>query len=388
MLLGLWDSAFQDHFWTWFLPPAAQSAVEVVKVHQQSHSDRNFMCCQSQEAPKLSWPWVGGGFWDDGFVDCCWRRCGALRQGLTALGLTPGSGNASPHSLLPVAHLFELQGSRNQSLKRSCSETWRRKIIPLNPKMQLFLPAANLKDLLLKVMLQGEGFVLPKQMKIQSPGRTDLQGCVKDCMSLQPALWFPQLWGVITVGLLRGAHSLTVVNSLFPLSFFFSFSLFMAVPVTCGSSQARGWIRAVAASLCHSPSNARSEPCLQPTPQLTANTGSPTQWARPGMEPASSRILARFLNCWELLFSFSILSLLPCTPEFLLWILMGKEHWKPRHMSDHMPTSNANRGPFVAHSWEASFSHTLRTIVLLHRGHFSEAQGENSPIIFSGVTRK
>ena len=37
-----------------------------------------------------------------------------------------------------------------------------------------------------------------------------------------------------------------------------------------GGSQARGGIRAVAASLCHSHNNARSEPSLQPTPQLTA----------------------------------------------------------------------------------------------------------------------
>ena len=36
------------------------------------------------------------------------------------------------------------------------------------------------------------------------------------------------------------------------------------------SSQARGPIRAVAAGLCHSHSNARSESRLQPTPQLMA----------------------------------------------------------------------------------------------------------------------
>ena len=54
--------------------------------------------------------------------------------------------------------------------------------------------------------------------------------------------------------------------------FFFSlvFSLFRAVPVVYEDSQARGLIRAVAAGLCHSHSNARSEPNLLPTPQLTA----------------------------------------------------------------------------------------------------------------------
>ena len=37
-----------------------------------------------------------------------------------------------------------------------------------------------------------------------------------------------------------------------------------------GGSQARGRIGAVAASLHHSHSNSRSEPCLQLVPQLTA----------------------------------------------------------------------------------------------------------------------
>ena len=37
-----------------------------------------------------------------------------------------------------------------------------------------------------------------------------------------------------------------------------------------GDSQARGQIKAVAASLHHSHSNTRSEACLKPIPQLTA----------------------------------------------------------------------------------------------------------------------
>ena len=49
-----------------------------------------------------------------------------------------------------------------------------------------------------------------------------------------------------------------------------SFVLFRASPVAYGGSQARSLIRAVAAGLCHSHSNARSEPCLQTTPQLMA----------------------------------------------------------------------------------------------------------------------
>ena len=45
---------------------------------------------------------------------------------------------------------------------------------------------------------------------------------------------------------------------------------FRAAPAAYGSSQARGWIWAVAASLHHSHSNTRSEPHLRLTPQLTA----------------------------------------------------------------------------------------------------------------------
>ena len=48
------------------------------------------------------------------------------------------------------------------------------------------------------------------------------------------------------------------------------FSLFRAVPLAYEGSQARGWIGGVAAGLHHSHSNARFEPCLWPTPQLTA----------------------------------------------------------------------------------------------------------------------
>ena len=51
------------------------------------------------------------------------------------------------------------------------------------------------------------------------------------------------------------------------LFFVFVFCLFRAAPVAYGGSQARGWIGAVATSLCHS--NTGSEPHLQPIPQLT-----------------------------------------------------------------------------------------------------------------------
>ena len=64
-----------------------------------------------------------------------------------------------------------------------------------------------------------------------------------------------------------------VFLALWEQNFFFFFCLFAlsrAAPVAHRGSQARGPIRAAAASLCQSHSNAGSKPRLQPTPQLTA----------------------------------------------------------------------------------------------------------------------
>ena len=70
----------------------------------------------------------------------------------------------------------------------------------------------------------------------------------------------------------------------------------MAAPAAYGDSQARGQIRAVAAGLHHSHSNARSEQQLQPTPQLTATARSLTHRARSRIEPVSSWLLVRFFS--------------------------------------------------------------------------------------------
>ena len=59
-------------------------------------------------------------------------------------------------------------------------------------------------------------------------------------------------------------------------SFFFFFGLVAfsrATVVAYGGSQARDLIGAIAADLCHSYSDAGSEPHLQPTPQLMATPG-------------------------------------------------------------------------------------------------------------------
>ena len=58
--------------------------------------------------------------------------------------------------------------------------------------------------------------------------------------------------------------------------FILFFCLFRAAPTAYEGSQARVPVGAIAASPCQSHSNVGSEPLLQPTPQLTANTGSLT----------------------------------------------------------------------------------------------------------------
>ena len=63
----------------------------------------------------------------------------------------------------------------------------------------------------------------------------------------------------------------TQLSSLFLHLFIYLFILlFRAAPWAYGGSQAKGLIRATASSLHHIDSNEGSEPCLQPTPQLTA----------------------------------------------------------------------------------------------------------------------
>ena len=88
------------------------------------------------------------------------------------------------------------------------------------------------------------------------------------------------------------------------LFFFFFFGLFAiswAAVTAHGGSQARGPVGAIAAGLRQSHSNAESELRLQPTPQLTGNTGSLTHWAKPGIKPATSWFLVRFINPWAMM---------------------------------------------------------------------------------------
>ena len=75
----------------------------------------------------------------------------------------------------------------------------------------------------------------------------------------------------VRCGFCQPFPNLGKVNA-FSFSFFFflSFVLFRATLATYGGPQASGLIGAVAAGLRHSHSNAGSEPCLRPTPQVTA----------------------------------------------------------------------------------------------------------------------
>ena len=63
------------------------------------------------------------------------------------------------------------------------------------------------------------------------------------------------------------------------------------------SSQARGQVGATAAGLCHSHSNTVSE-CVCNLHTAHGNAGSLTQWARPGIKPASSWLLVIFHVCY------------------------------------------------------------------------------------------
>ena len=63
--------------------------------------------------------------------------------------------------------------------------------------------------------------------------------------------------------------------------FYFCFLLFRATLTAHGSSQAKGWIRAAAASLHHSHSNTGYKPCLWTTPQFTAMLDpQPIEWGQ------------------------------------------------------------------------------------------------------------
>ena len=92
-------------------------------------------------------------------------------------------------------------------------------------------------------------------------------------------------------------YKLYFIPSIETLIIFFFFGLFRAAPTAHGGSQARGRIGATAASLRQSHSNVSQIQAASAT-YTTAhvNAGSLTYWARPGIGPATSRLLVRFIN--------------------------------------------------------------------------------------------
>ena len=68
---------------------------------------------------------------------------------------------------------------------------------------------------------------------------------------------------------MQSFHNACLISLLLSLVFLFCF-FFRSPLVAYRRSPARSWIRVAAASLHHSHSNTRSQPCLQPTPQLAA----------------------------------------------------------------------------------------------------------------------
>ena len=71
--------------------------------------------------------------------------------------------------------------------------------------------------------------------------------------------------------------------------------LFRATPSAYGGSQARGRIRAAAASLHHSHSNARSHLCLGPTPQLMLTPDpQPIKWGQESISHPQGTSWIRF----------------------------------------------------------------------------------------------
>ena len=97
------------------------------------------------------------------------------------------------------------------------------------------------------------------------------------------------LWGQECIPSNRINNVISLLENLQWLpTLYYSFTFFVffcvwggAAPMAYGGSQARGWIGDVAAGLHHSHSNAKSELCLLPTPQLVTTLDPKlTKWGQ------------------------------------------------------------------------------------------------------------
>ena len=108
----------------------------------------------------------------------------------------------------------------------------------------------------------------------------------------------------LTLLLAYMSQDFEVICLFFLLLLFFFFLLFRATLAAYGGFQAKGWIGATAAGLHHRHNNLGSELSQAESGTYTPahdNAGSLIHWVRPGMEPASSRILVGLVNCWAMM---------------------------------------------------------------------------------------
>ena len=83
--------------------------------------------------------------------------------------------------------------------------------------------------------------------------------------------------------------------------FFCLFAFSRATPVAYGGSQARGLIQAVAAKPAPEPQQCRIRAAHATYTTAHSNARSLTHWAMPGIEPATSWFLVRFVNHWAMM---------------------------------------------------------------------------------------
>ena len=144
--------------------------------------------------------------------------------------------------------------------------------------------------------------------------------------------------------------------------YLFIFLLFGAVPVAYGGSQARDQIGGTAAGLRHSHNNARFWATSATYSTAHGNTGSLTQWARPGIEPATSWFLVWFVSTVPQ----QELCSLPLSPALLLFPSLPCSSFASVLLSHsyqalHDPLSAWYHGDFSGFTWSP-----LRLLIMLN----------------------
>ena len=182
-------------------------------------------------------------------------------------------------------------------------------------------------------------------------------------------------------------HYLSLVGQgVLDLQGFFFLLLFGAAPVAYGSSQARGWIGAVATSLQQCQIRATS------ATHTTAhsNAGSLTHWSRPGIKPASSWTLDKFVSTepWrelpepdgsaqgfsEAAVKMSTRTLVhPCPPQVGMWT---GEATKESNMA--IPQKIKNRNAF----WSSS-----PTSGYIYKGNVESQRDTCTPIFIAAYSQ-